>query len=122
MLGLTANVYKTQRHGTTSDCTNGGISSRCDTVTVVGIEGAEIFEANEDRPAVKLVFRTICGRRIVHAEPVDPVPEGHVGWMMGGNYIATSDSRFSKAIGGFYGAIPLHDRSETYEQYDQLSR
>jgi hypothetical protein len=37
--------------------------------------------------------------------------------MMGGNYAATSDSRFSDKIEemlghGFYGAVPIHDRVE----------
>ena len=37
--------------------------------------------------------------------------------MMGGNYAATSDSRFSDAIAArlghnFYGAVPIHDRVE----------
>ena len=39
------------------------------------------------------------------------------GSMMGGNYAATSDSRFSDKIEQmlghhFYGAIPIHDRVE----------
>ena len=37
--------------------------------------------------------------------------------MMGGNYAATSDSRFHEAVrritgGGSYGAVPIHDRIE----------
>jgi hypothetical protein len=45
---------------------------------------------------------------------------GRVGPMMGGNYAATSDSRFSEATGQ-YGAIAIHDRYETPEQYISLS-
>ena len=46
--------------------------------------------------------------------------------MMGGNYAATSDSRFGEAVRkrigpNFYGAVPIHDRFETPEQYRALS-
>jgi hypothetical protein len=50
---------------------------------------------------------------------VKVIPEEAEGkWtMMGGNYAATSDSRFSDKIEemlghGFYGAVPIHDRVE----------
>jgi len=38
--------------------------------------------------------------------------------MMGGNYAATSDSRFHEAVrkitgGASYGAVPIHDRIES---------
>jgi hypothetical protein len=49
-----------------------------------------------------------------------PLPEGHVGWMMGGNYVGTCDSRFSTGVTSL-GAIPVHDRSESYELYRTLS-
>ena len=116
MKGIRAHVYKWDL----GDCTNGGISSRCGQVTVVGIEGAESHEPTDEAPAVKLVTRTFGSKTIVHAEPVEPVSQGHVGWMAGGNFIATCDSRFSKAT-DFYGAVSLHDRSESHEQYRQLS-
>lgn len=121
MLGLHANVYKTGRFGRASDCTNGGISGRCEQVTVVGIEGAEIFEPTTNSPAVKLVRRVIGGEAVIHAEPVEPPPAGSFGWMAGGNFIATSDGRFGRAV-GFYGAVSLHDRYETPAQYDMLSK
>jgi hypothetical protein len=40
--------------------------------------------------------------------------------MMGGTYAATSDSRWSEAV-GIYGAVPIHDRRETVEQYNSYS-
>ena len=115
--GLTASIFIDELIG---ECSNGGISSRCKAVTVVGIPDAEIFSAGEDRPAVKLVKRQIMGKTVVHAEPVEAPPQGCVGWMMGGSYISTSDGRFGRAV-GFYGAVALHDRCETPEQYRQLS-
>jgi hypothetical protein len=43
-----------------------------------------------------------------------PAPGWH---MMGGNYAATSDSRFHRAVekitgSASYGAVPIHDRCE----------
>lgn len=119
MQGLTASIFEDKQIG---NCSNGGISSRCKQVTVVGLgKRAEIFEPTDDAPAVKLVKRTIGGRTVVHAEPVNAPPAGHIGWMAGGAFISTSDSRFSEAA-GFYGAVSLHDRCETPAQYDALSR
>ena len=51
--------------------------------------------------------------------PVDQ--PGGAGPMMGGTYAATSDSRFGKAT-GVYGAIPIHDRFESWELYERMSR
>lgn len=118
MKGIRADIYR----GPYGDCSNGGISGRVKTVTVVGpgIEGP--FEPTEDAPAVRLVFREIGGQRIVHAVPVDTPTdaERRVGPMDGGCYIASSDSRFRRAV-GIYGAVALHDRWETPEQYRSLS-
>lgn len=52
--------------------------------------------------------------------------ERRVGPMMGGCYVSTSDSRFSRAVEDllghrFYGAVPLHDRFETADEYRVLS-
>lgn len=61
----------------------------------------------------------------INAKPIKPVEKGCVGYMMGGCYIASCDSRFSELVekmGGSYGAIALHDRTETYEVYDLMSR
>jgi len=50
----------------------------------------------------------------VHAEPLEAPPLGGVGWMFGGNFIYSCDSRF-QALCGY--PIPVHDRCETVEQY-----
>jgi hypothetical protein len=50
------------------------------------------------------------------------------GPMFGGNYADTSDSRFGEAMERtvkgtrFFGAVPIHDRYETWAQYESLSR
>lgn len=77
--------------------------------------------------AVELIVRTIGGRRIAHLEPLIPSPRNHVGYMAGGSYAGTSDSRFTRhvemALGqSFYGALAVHDRHESQGDYDSLSR
>lgn len=109
MKGLIAEIYKGRYQAA-----NGGLSERCDQVVIVGPGIAEIFEANPDRPAVRLVKGHTPGTaRII---PVDQ-PAGMCGPMSGGSFVASCDSRFREAVeaivgGPFYGAVPLHDRFE----------
>ena len=115
MKGLLAYIYRSDL----GDCSNGGISGRVQKVTIIDDRIDAPFAPTDEAPAVRIVERNIGGRPYVHAEPID-APEGDktVGPMMGGCYIATSDSRL-RAIAD--GAIPLHDRWETAEQYRALS-
>ena len=113
------------------DCTNGGISAEYDRLLCLCDAG--FIEVDLDHPPkelVKIVSRTLprlwdfsgdgdYESTVYHIEPYAK-PE-HVGWMMGGNYAASSDSRFADMVGGIYGAIPVHDRQETQELYDRLS-
>ena len=110
--GLRVGIYKHKEE----TFSNGGISEKCDEVTLVGPGVPALFPVTEKAPAVQLVKRRLGvldnpGPVIVHAEPVDPPRKGTHGWMAGGSFIASSDSRFGEAV-GFYGAVSLHDRSE----------
>lgn len=96
------------------DCTNGGISSTHDQFILIGEEVPGVFEPHEKTPALKLVKRIIFGKEYIHAEPLNE-PEG-IGWMFGGNFIYSSDSRFPNKY-----PIPVHDRQESQELYDALS-
>lgn len=111
-------VYR-QADGT--DCTNNGISSRYNRLLCVCNDGfIDVDESNPPENLVKVVRRELFGRDVYHLEPV--VKPVGAGWMAGGNYAATSDSRFSRLVGGMYGAVSIHDRQETQEQYERLSR
>jgi hypothetical protein len=114
-MGLIAYIMK--HKGT--DCSNGGLSSRHDEVTIVNADGP--FDPTEDRPAVILVARAPVGTRQI----LTAYPAVHQGgkwvkdprWlMMGGTYISCSDSRFGELCNRlgvpFYGAVALHDRYE----------
>lgn len=110
-MGMVAYIHRSAL----ADCSNGGLSSRAVRVVVVNVSGP--FEPTDEMPAVRLVKRG----KTVHAEPVEPVADGNVGYMAGGAFISTSDSRFTEAV-GFYGAVAFHDRQETPAQYELLSR
>jgi len=108
-MGLLVDVYKNGKY----DCTNGGVSARnIKGLCLTNVDGP--FDPSDDYPAAKLVKQTFG-----HGSSVKVIPEEAEGkWtMMGGNYAATSDSRFSDKIEemlghGFYGAVPIHDRVE----------
>jgi len=123
-MGLIVDIYRTAALG---DCTGGGISASHDQLTLVNVSGP--FEPTPDRPAALLVDGNLRGtKRIVPAVWDEDaswwtmlrLPD-QVGPMMGGNYAATSDSRFRNAA-DLYGAVAIHDRYETPEQYARLSQ
>ena len=112
MKGLLCYIFKDKM----GDSSNGGISSHCDRVILIG--GCEIFEANEKEPAIKLVRKG----NYVTAVPVFPPgkePKG-IGPMFGGTFVHTCDSRFGELVGHNY-PVPLHDRWESPELNRMLS-
>lgn len=109
MKALPISVYRTARLG---DCTNGGITSKFDTLLLIHKEGyMDIDPENPPANAVVLVTRTLWGREYKHIEPL--AKPQHLGWMAGGNIAYTSDSRFPCDY-----PLNVHDRQETQEQYD----
>jgi len=110
-MGLHIYIYK---DNTIGDCTNNGASAR------KGVEGFCItnisapFSPSAKYPPAEIVMQEHFGRKTVKIVPTE-IGDNHS--MFGGNYGATSDSRFSNAIenmigGSFYGAVPIHDRVE----------
>ena len=113
-MGMTVSVY---RDGSDAyDCTNGGISSSAKQICIVNIDGPS--EPSFDIPAAILTTNSLGNPIIRPARQDFGMPwTVHPGqFMMGGNYAATSDSRFSEAVRklspNFYGALPIHDRQE----------
>jgi len=116
-MGLTVYVYKCPL----GDCTNGGISSKYDSLTVVNVKGPS--EPREYSPAVLLVTGPYNTARLVPAvfndlsEKWESIETAHGEWVMfGGNFGSTSDSRFSEAIkllnGDKNGIVKIFDRIE----------
>ena len=105
MQGLIISVYRDRY-----DCTNGGVSSQNDDLTLIGpgIEGP--FEPAENRPTVTIVTREIDGREYKHLVPCDENAKPLPGWYMaGGNFGYSSDSRFNDHS---HYPLPIHDRKE----------
>ena len=118
MKALPIDVYRCAGLG---DCTNGGISSRFDRLLLLCDTGfVDVDENDPPENLVKLVKRHLFGIDTWHIEPVT-VPEG-IGWMAGGNFAHTSDSRFTRMCEGMYGAVAIHDRQESASLYELLSR
>lgn len=109
--GLLVHVYRSDL----GDCTNGGLSGKFNTFVLID-DANPVFEATADMPALKLVRRMIGSTEYLHVEPVAEKPEGNVGYMSGGNFVYSCDSRFPSKY-----PISVHDRSETVETYNRLT-
>ena len=102
------------------NCSNHGISERYDNILLICDDGPnEIDENNPPENLCKVVTRHIGYKIYVHIEPVAKAKGA--GWMYGGCVVDTSDGRFRNATGIDY-PVHLHDRDETWEQYEMLSR
>ena len=113
-MGLSVSIY---RWGL-GDCTNGGESAEVGSVCVINVPGP--FEPRGNQPAFKLV-KGPGGRGHAILHPVEEKPD-HVGPMFGGNFGYSCDSRWSEAVreitgSPHYGAVAIHDRYETTEEY-----
>ncbi len=111
MKGLLVGIYQSKEIG---NCSNGGISSHVKSVILCGPGLPEIFEANEKSPAVMLDKKM---GNYLYCYPANGRDPSKVGWMMGGTFVYSSDSRFPSDY-----PIPLHDRQETEKEYEILSR
>jgi len=101
---------------TLGDCTNGGVTSRVNAVVLLG-ETEPVPTRTAPVVYLRLVRRWAgTPREYLHAEPIEQ-PKDCVGPMMGGNFIYSSDSHFPSRY-----PIPVHDRFETPEQYEKLTR
>lgn len=89
------------------DCSNGGLSSIYDEACIPCPDGWK--EVPEDDP--RLVTIREGYRGTYHATPTNGKRKDATGWMFGGCFIYSSDSRFHDKI-PFYGALALHDRQE----------
>ncbi|MAH51789.1 hypothetical protein CMI37_38590 [Candidatus Pacearchaeota archaeon] len=107
-------------HRRAFDATNDGLSKHHDMlrVTLPGDSPGD-SKYNREIPHFYLDENNVGGERYVFLRPAKAA-EG-AGWMNGGNFAHTSDGRFRSAV-GHGGAIPIHDRDETWEEYEALSR
>jgi len=97
------------------DCTNRGISFFAKSLCLVNVSGP--FEPDSNHPAALLAKRNGVLTIVPAMEVRGKWVQAPGWWMMGGNYAATSDSRFGQACKelmehDFYGAVAIHDRQE----------
>ena len=100
---LTAEVYRSSL----GDCTNNGISSYARELYILDTQKGP-FEPDDIRQCVYIEKREIMGREYVNCKPAYCRKHWY---MMGGNFLYTSDSRF-KDITGISYPIAIHDRYE----------
>jgi hypothetical protein len=90
------------------DCTNGGVTATAEQLVVAGSAEVPMEGYLDLIPDIVLTHNALGN---VIAVPAYAPADAGVGPMDGGNYVSTSDSRWSRAV-GIYGAIPVHDRYE----------
>lgn len=125
-MGLTASIF----HNPLGNCSNSGISSKFDKCCIMNADGP--FYPDPKTPAVIIAKGNVPGSlKVVPAHQIGEAWFEVPGWnMMGGDYVATSDSRFGECARRVYadawgkepgasssfmlwvGALPLHDRQE----------
>lgn len=96
------------------DCTNGGITSKHNSFWLLDVDESE--PAQSKIPCLRVCYRPQFG---FHVEPLI-MPQGMIGPMFGGNFVWTSDSRFTEKYGK--GPLKVHDRFETARDFEVLSR
>lgn len=112
MKGLLVSVYRKASGGMfDGDTTNGGISSKHSNLILVGDGVAEVFEATDNTPAIRLIKRIVFGKEFWIAAPLDaefrPGLSAGSPYMFGGNFLYRSDSRFPSDA-----PIKIFDRKE----------
>jgi hypothetical protein len=113
-MGLIVSIYRAD-YDSTMNVFHG--KSR---ITLVNVDGP--FQPTENAPAAKLVAGYGNTAIIV---PADETEFDGV-QMMGGTFASTSDSRFQRAVEKLVGvshhAVAIHDRRETWAEYEAFSR
>ncbi len=115
MKGIGVSIYRTNAFG---DATNGGISSKVNSATLIGEGMPELFEPDTKSPGLRIVKRMFGSRPYYHCEPLEGRDPKNVGWMFGGNFVYTSDSRYNRLTNY---PMPIHDRQESQSSYDALT-
>ena len=111
--GFWVAVYRNPRY---DPCTNGGISSKFDDLFVVEEEG-ELSPSMKAEQLVKIIETVPGYKALVPFKKIHP-DNTHCGEMAGGNFAMRSGSPDGKYNNFFF---PVHDRYETWKQYEMFS-
>ena len=113
------------------DPTNGGVSGRYNEILVACDRGWErdIDPRNPPENLFRIDSFYIGQSLAIHLVPYNMKRKGLIGPMFGGNYADTCDSRWGEMLRDLFGneyrfntCLAIHDRYETQELYDALSR
>lgn len=114
MKALPVSIFEDKYIG---NCSNNGISKRFNQILLLCPEGyIEVDENNPPENLCKISEITLGYDTYYHVEPV-AAPKG-AGWMAGGSLVYSCDSRYRRL---FPYPLSLHDRQETWKQYEALS-
>lgn len=112
--GITVNIYRDSNQNQPINILNGK-----NRAVLIGDNIAQIFEATNEYPALKIVTRHLFGRDYIHAEPISKEPFDCLFFAFGGSFIYSCDSRFREL---FDYPIPLHDRNMNLETKQLLKK
>ncbi len=109
------------------DCTAHGATSIYRNLTLFSADSTN--EEIEDYCMKNTVAKNSCLRVVVrenpiygnYAEVVFKKPSSAGTYMFGGNYVVTSDSRYSEIV-GMKHPLSVHDRFESWEMHEHLSK
>lgn len=107
------------------DCTNRGITSKFTHLYLYDGDRDECIAHAKDKgvldKSLYLVRRLLWNEKHYYAEPlIKPEDRAQV---FGGNFVYTCDGAFSRMLGQSTSTpLPVHDRFETWEQFEALSR
>ena len=113
MLGI--NVLRNNSFG---DCSNNGVSARYNRLQMI-TESEMLGFTGEKKNVVVKIDRVLFGKIMPVLVPLEVYKEYKTNKLpisFGGNFGYTSDSRF-----GFDYPLPIHDRVESWEEYEALS-
>jgi len=91
-------------------CDYSQVTDRRNRFILIGHGIPPVFETEDPEQVLKVVVRDIYGKEYIHAEPIQPVSPGRKGYMMGGNFVYSCDSRFRQLVNAY--PIAVHDRTE----------
>lgn len=109
------------------DCTNGGVTSNNKSLRLFSADTTdeEVDDFYKEFPERKhLAIRVMKETNpiyTVRAELVFKKSNSEGTYMAGGNFVYTSDSRYKEVTGVQY-PISVHDRFESWEMYEAMSR
>lgn len=115
MKAISVGIFEDKRIG---NCSNNGISARFDSILIEHERGwIDVDEQNPPENFCVIERRTLWGEEHDYVRPYREA--NGVGWMYGGCIVDSSDSRWGELT---THPLRLHDRTESQEMYDLLSR